>query len=215
MDINPSLQICGLEHQRNRSWIKGLGKNPQKSKLIHWRQCLLSRGTEACSIRLRETVACIHIIPCLSQPRVACWHSYRQNSQKTECVHRSAVKNKIAGLNGLRSEGVNKPSEWNHSWDLRSLYQETGPRMVACIPHQTSCGQATHSKSQNLEIRLSKCFLLWIKWVPTRLTSNTFACIFHIKQSFHFANSVSKRHPRHTIRFGQGKAIFLSKGHFH
>ena len=24
-----------LVHQRNRSWIKGLGKNPQKSELIH------------------------------------------------------------------------------------------------------------------------------------------------------------------------------------
>ena len=26
--------LC-LERQRNRSWIKGLGKNPQKSELIH------------------------------------------------------------------------------------------------------------------------------------------------------------------------------------
>ena len=34
--------------QRNRSWIKGLGKNPQKSELIHWRQCLLSGTTEQC-----------------------------------------------------------------------------------------------------------------------------------------------------------------------
>ena len=43
--INPSLQInlC-LELQQNRSWIKGLGKYPQKSELIHWRQCLLSGG---------------------------------------------------------------------------------------------------------------------------------------------------------------------------
>ena len=46
MDINPSLQICG----RNVKGIgHGLGKNPQKSELIHWRQCLLSEGTEACS----------------------------------------------------------------------------------------------------------------------------------------------------------------------
>ena len=77
--------LC-LELQQNRSWIKGLGKNPQKSKLIHWRQCLLSGGTEACSLGLRETPACIHVIQCLSQPRVACWHGFRQNSQKTECV---------------------------------------------------------------------------------------------------------------------------------
>ena len=77
-----------LECQRNRSWIKGLGKNPQKSELIHWQQCLLSRGTEACSLGLRETPACVHVIPQMSQPRVACWHGYRQNSQKTECVLR-------------------------------------------------------------------------------------------------------------------------------
>ena len=77
--------LC-LELQQNRSWIKGLGKNPQKSELIHWRQCLLSGGTKACSLGLRETPACIHVIQRLSQPRVACWHGFRQNSQKTECV---------------------------------------------------------------------------------------------------------------------------------
>ena len=35
--INPSVQISKcLELQQNRSWIKGLiGKNPQKSELIH------------------------------------------------------------------------------------------------------------------------------------------------------------------------------------
>ena len=38
--------LC-LELQQNRSWIKGLSKNPQKSELIHWRQCLLSGGTES------------------------------------------------------------------------------------------------------------------------------------------------------------------------
>ena len=54
--------------------------------LIPWRQCLLSRGTEACSLGLRETPACIHVIQRLSQPRVACWHGFRPNSQKTECV---------------------------------------------------------------------------------------------------------------------------------
>ena len=31
-----------LVRQRNRSGIKGLGKNPQKSELIHCWQCLLS-----------------------------------------------------------------------------------------------------------------------------------------------------------------------------
>ena len=38
---------------RNRLWIKGLGKNPQKSvKLIHWQQ---SGATKPCPLGLRET----------------------------------------------------------------------------------------------------------------------------------------------------------------
>ena len=53
--------LC-LELQWNRLWIKGLGKNPQKSELIHRRQCLLSGGTEACSLGLRGTPACILVI---------------------------------------------------------------------------------------------------------------------------------------------------------
>ena len=36
--------------QRNRSWIKGWGKNPQKCELIHWRRCLLSGATELCPL---------------------------------------------------------------------------------------------------------------------------------------------------------------------
>ena len=83
MDYKSVFTNLCLELQQNRSWIKGLGKNPQKSELIHWRQCLLSGGTEACSLGLRETPACIHVIQRLSQPRVACWHGFRQNSQKT------------------------------------------------------------------------------------------------------------------------------------
>ena len=86
MDYKSVLTNLCLELQQNRSWIKGLGKNPQKSELIHWRQCLLSGGTEACYLGLRETPACIHVIQRLSQPRVACWHGFRKNSQKTECV---------------------------------------------------------------------------------------------------------------------------------
>ena len=86
MDYKSVFTNLCLELQQNRSWIKGLGKNPQKSELIHWRQCLLSGGTEACSLALRETPACIHVIQRLSQPRVACWHGFWQNSQKTECV---------------------------------------------------------------------------------------------------------------------------------
>ena len=48
-----------LVHQRNRSWIKGLGRNPQKSELVHSWQCLLSGATEPWTQGLRETIACI------------------------------------------------------------------------------------------------------------------------------------------------------------
>ena len=84
MDYKSVFTNLCLELQQNKSWINGLGKNPQKSELIHWRQCLLSGSTEVCSLGLRETPACIHVIQRLSQPRVACWHGFRQNSQKTE-----------------------------------------------------------------------------------------------------------------------------------
>ena len=82
MNINPSLQILGCT-QRNESWIKGLGKNPQKSELIHWRQCLLSGATEPCPLRLRETLACVYVIPQNVTPHVACWHGSRPNSQQS------------------------------------------------------------------------------------------------------------------------------------
>ena len=59
-----------LVRQRNRSWIKGLGKNPQKSELVYRWQCLLSGATEPWPHGLRETLACIHVIQRLSQPRV-------------------------------------------------------------------------------------------------------------------------------------------------
>ena len=50
-----------LVRQRNRSWIKGLGKNPQKSELVHWWQCLVSGATEPWPHGLRETIACIQV----------------------------------------------------------------------------------------------------------------------------------------------------------
>ena len=87
----PGQNLC-LELQQNRSWIKGLGKNPQKSELIHWRQCLLSGGTEACSHEWHVDMASGKTL----KKRNACLHAVRQ-----------AVGKKIACLNGLRSEGVN------------------------------------------------------------------------------------------------------------
>ena len=90
MDYKSVFTNLCLELQQNRSWIKGLCKNPQKSELIHWRQCLLSGGTEACSLGLLllETPACIHVIQ-----RVTAGHDeWRVDTasgktlKKTECV---------------------------------------------------------------------------------------------------------------------------------
>ena len=92
-----------LVRQRNRSWIKGLGKNPQKSELIHWRQCLLSGATEPCPLGLRETLACIHVIPHNVTTTCGVLTRPRQNSQKT-----IGGWKKTARLNGIQCELVKK-----------------------------------------------------------------------------------------------------------
>ena len=65
--------ISWLVRQRNRSWIKGLGKNPQKSELFHCWQCLLSGATEPWTHGFWETIACIHVSPHNDTSRVTCW----------------------------------------------------------------------------------------------------------------------------------------------
>ena len=111
MDYKSVFTNLCLELQQNRSWIKGLCKNPQKSELIHWRQCLLSGGTEAC------IPACIHVIQRLSQPRrvlVACWHARlpaklskngmrvhtlsHTGGRKKNCVYHTASEREAKGL---------------------------------------------------------------------------------------------------------------------
>ena len=72
-------------HQRQWSWIKELCKNPQKSELIHWRQCLLSGATEPCPLGLRETLACIHVIP--HNVKVLTWLPAKL-AKKRKCVLR-------------------------------------------------------------------------------------------------------------------------------
>ena len=68
---------------------KGLGKNPQKSELIHWRQCLLSGGTEACSLGVDTSSHICHS------------HEWRVDTvtdktlKKTECVLRRVKKIKL------------------------------------------------------------------------------------------------------------------------
>ena len=113
MDYKSIFTNLCLDLQQNRSWIKGLGKNPFTHS-IPFTHSLTAvpfvRGTEVCSLGLRETPACIHVIQRLSQPRVACWHDFRHDSQKTECVFTrcpTCGRKKIACIHGLRSEGVN------------------------------------------------------------------------------------------------------------
>ena len=60
-------------HGRNRSSIKGLGKNTQnsqKSELIHWRQCFCPGATEPCPLALKETLERIRVILHNVKP---CW----------------------------------------------------------------------------------------------------------------------------------------------
>ena len=121
MDYKFVFTILCLELQQNRSWIKGLGKNPQKSELIHWRQCLWSGGTEACSLGLRETRACIHVIQRLSQATSGMLTrlpaKLSKNGMRVYTLSDRRSK-KIACLNGLRSEGVKGLLGWLANWQL-------------------------------------------------------------------------------------------------
>ena len=96
-----------LVRQRNGSWIKGLGKNPQKSQLIYWRQCLLSGATELCRLRLRGTLACIHLISHNVTPHVVCWHgSWPKNGIRVKTLADRPSQQKFAGLYGIRCKLV-------------------------------------------------------------------------------------------------------------
>ena len=117
--INPSLQIVpgtsteqvvdkGIRQKSTKDWTHSLTAVP------------FVRGHRSVFPGLRETPACIHVIQRLSQPRVACWHGFRQNSQKTECVFTrcpTGGRKKIACIYGLRSEGVNTDVKW-----LKTIY---------------------------------------------------------------------------------------------
>ena len=102
-----------LVRQRNRSWIKGSGKNPQKSELVHCLQCLLSR-TQPWTHGLRETIACIQVKCHDGTTCLVCWQGSRQNKHKNRNARldalRSVVPNKIACLYGLRCELANQLS---------------------------------------------------------------------------------------------------------
>ena len=125
MDYKSVFTNLCLELQQNRSWIKGLGKNPQKSELIHWRQCLLSGGTEACSLGFRETPACIHVIQH--------WHvdTASGKTQKTECVF-------TCYPTGGRSEGIKR----QFIKSCQAAIHFSGLFTVYCLFHHIHVGAA-------------------------------------------------------------------------
>ena len=115
MDYKSVFTNLCLELQQNRSWIKGLGKNPFTHS-IPFTHSLTAvpfvRGHRSVFPRTPRNTGVyvhVHVIQRLSQPRVACWHGFRQNSQKTECVFTrcpTCGRKKFACIHGLRSEGV-------------------------------------------------------------------------------------------------------------
>ena len=108
------INLC-LELPQNLVVDKGIRQKihsliPFRS-LIPWRQCLLSGGTEACSLGLRETpgVYTRHPNVCHSHE----WRvdtGFRPNSQKNRMrvytLSDMRSEKKIACIHGLRSEGV-------------------------------------------------------------------------------------------------------------
>ena len=104
MDYKSVFTNLCLELQQNRSWIKGLGKNPQKSELIHWRQCLpgapkrVPSDSENTGVYTRHptfvtaTRGVLTRLPA-SQKRNAC------AVEKKNCLRREGVKPAICFFN--------------------------------------------------------------------------------------------------------------------
>ena len=116
--ISPSLQICAWNFNRTCRGIKGLGKNPFTHSIpfhsihIPWRQCLLSGGTEACSLGLRETPVYTRHPTFVTATsgvltQLPAWLS--KNRMRVYTLSDMRSKNKIACIHGLRSEGVKVP----------------------------------------------------------------------------------------------------------
>ena len=88
--------------QRNRSWIKGLGKNPQNSRKSEAHSLTtvpFVRGHRTVSPGLRETLACIHVIPhnvtatCGVLTRLP--HKLTKNGMHVETSADPRLKNKL------------------------------------------------------------------------------------------------------------------------
>ena len=87
MNINPSW----LVRRRNRSWIKGLGKNPKRvnSFIACSAFCLGPPNHDHMDSEKRLRVyKSSATMARRGTPRVACWQGSRQNTQKSECAFR-------------------------------------------------------------------------------------------------------------------------------
>ena len=77
--------ISWLVRQRNRSWIKGLGKKTTKRVNSFIDGSAFCPGPPNCVPSDSEKHLRVYTSSrTMSQPRVACWRGSRQNSQKTE-----------------------------------------------------------------------------------------------------------------------------------
>ena len=116
-----------LVRQRHRSWIKGLGKNPQKE----WTRSLLAvpfvRGAPTVTPRdSRETMACIHV----NRHDGTCLQVFRQNTQKSECRIGRPNKNlrvyTASDANWLKTHGINflvKVQAWYfNTWRGKAIF---------------------------------------------------------------------------------------------
>ena len=110
MDYKSVFTNLCLELQQNRSWIKGLGKNPQKSELIHWPAVPFVRGHRSVFPRTPRNNWRVY-----TSSNVCHSHEWRVDTasgktlkKRNACLHavRQAVEKTIACIHGLRSEGV-------------------------------------------------------------------------------------------------------------
>ena len=169
MDYKSVFTNLCLELQQNRSWIKGLGKNPQKSELIHWRQCLLSGGAPkrvpSDSEKHRRVYTSSNV--CHSHEWRVDTASGKTLKKRNACLHavRQAVEKNIACIYGLRSEGVktSKPSSSQnylhvHVQECLTQYkQEINRSFIYWLNCFTNSLQ---SKSRRKKIMLTICCIV-------------------------------------------------------
>ena len=113
MDINPSLQILDWYVKGMGLGIKGLGKNPQKSELIHWWQCPPNRVPSD-----SEKHMCLYTSSCTTcgvLTRLPA-KTHKKNRMRVKTLANQPSQQKFAGLYGIRCELVKQ------IWDEPSIY---------------------------------------------------------------------------------------------